>query len=72
MHVDPPLDVAEERDPKGLYAKARSGELTNFTGIDSPYEAPESPEIRVNTTVITAEEAADQVINILRTNGTIS
>ena len=72
VHVDTPLEVAEERDPKGLYAKARSGELTNFTGIDSPYEAPESPEIRVNTTVITAEEAADQVINILRTNGTIS
>jgi bifunctional enzyme CysN/CysC len=72
VHVDTPLDVAEERDPKGLYAKARSGELTNFTGIDSPYEAPESPEIRVDTTVITAEEAADQVINILRTNGTIS
>ncbi|WP_394930539.1 sulfate adenylyltransferase subunit CysN, partial [uncultured Ilumatobacter sp.] len=43
VHVDTPLDIAEERDPKGLYAKARAGELTNFTGIDSPYEAPESP-----------------------------
>ena len=72
VHVDTPLDVAEERDPKGLYAKARSGELANFTGIDSPYEAPETPEIRVDTTVLTAEEAADQVIKILRANGTIS
>ena len=69
VHVDTPLDIAEERDPKGLYAKARAGELTNFTGIDSPYEAPESPEIRVDTTAMTAEEAADQVIAALRSKG---
>jgi len=72
VHVDTPLDVAEERDPKGLYAKARAGELTNFTGIDSPYEAPESPEIRVDTAAMTAEEAADQVIAVLRGRGIIS
>ncbi|MBT4985423.1 MAG: sulfate adenylyltransferase subunit CysN [Ilumatobacter sp.] len=72
VHVDTPLDIAEERDPKGLYAKARAGELTNFTGIDSPYEAPESPEIRVDTAAMTAEEAADQVIAVLRARGTIS
>jgi bifunctional enzyme CysN/CysC len=71
VHVDTPLDIAEERDPKGLYAKARAGELANFTGIDSPYEAPESPEIRVDTTAISAEEAADQVIAALRSAGII-
>ena len=72
VHVDTPLDVAETRDPKGLYAKARAGELANFTGIDSPYEAPESPEVHVDTTVLSAEEAADQVIAALRANGLIS
>ena len=69
VHVDTPLDIAEERDPKGLYAKARAGELTNFTGIDSPYEAPESPEVHVDTMALTAEEAADQVIAALRSKG---
>ncbi len=72
VHVDTPLDVAESRDPKGLYAKARAGELANFTGIDSPYEAPEAPEIRVDTTTVTAEEAADQIVEILRARGTIA
>lgn len=72
VHVDTPLDVAEERDPKGLYAKARSGELANFTGIDSPYEPPESPEVRIDTTSLTAEEAADEIIEALRRNGTIA
>jgi bifunctional enzyme CysN/CysC len=62
IHVDTPLDVAEQRDVKGLYKKARRGELRNFTGIDSPYEAPEAPELVVNTVGRTAEEAADQVI----------
>jgi bifunctional enzyme CysN/CysC len=71
VHVDTPLDVAEERDPKGLYAKARAGELDNFTGIDSPYEAPESPEVRVDTTTMSAEEAADQVIAALRASGLV-
>ncbi|MFK7917845.1 MAG: sulfate adenylyltransferase subunit CysN [Ilumatobacter sp.] len=69
VHVDTPIDVAEARDPKGLYAKARSGELTNFTGIDSPYESPESPEVHVDTTAVSAEEAADEVIAALRANG---
>ena len=54
--------MAEERDVKGLYAKARSGKLKNFTGIDSPYEEPEAPEIRVNTVEMTAEEAADHIV----------
>jgi bifunctional enzyme CysN/CysC len=62
IFVDTPLDVAEARDVKGLYKKARSGALKNFTGIDSPYEAPETPEITVNTVEMTAEEAADFII----------
>lgn len=62
IHVDTPLEVAEARDVKGLYKKAREGKLKNFTGIDSPYEAPESPEIRVNTVEMTPEEAADYII----------
>ena len=70
--MDVPLEVVRARDPKGLYAKARSGELANFTGIDSPYEAPESAEVRVDTTSVTPEEAADQVIARLRTHGIIT
>jgi bifunctional enzyme CysN/CysC len=62
VFVDTPLAVAEERDPKGLYAKARRGELPNFTGIDSPYERPDAPEIHLNTTELTAAEAADAVL----------
>ena len=62
VFIDTPLSVAESRDVKGLYKKARSGELKNFTGIDSPYEAPESPEIRIDTTSMTAEEAADRIV----------
>ena len=71
VFVDTPLAVAERRDPKGLYAKARSGSLTNFTGIDSPYEEPDAPEVRIDTTSITAEEAADLVIAQLRHQGII-
>ena len=62
IFVDTPLEVAESRDVKGLYKKARSGELQNFTGIDSPYEAPEDPEIRVNTVDMTPLEAAEYII----------
>jgi len=62
IFVDTPLEVAEERDVKGLYKKARSGKLKNFTGIDSPYEPPLNPEITVNTVEMTPEEAADHII----------
>jgi adenylylsulfate kinase (EC 2.7.1.25)/sulfate adenylyltransferase subunit 1 (EC 2.7.7.4) len=62
IFVDTPLEVAEARDVKGLYAKARSGQLKNFTGIDSPYEAPENAEMRIDTTAMTPEEAADLII----------
>jgi bifunctional enzyme CysN/CysC len=66
VHVDTPLEVVEARDVKGLYKKARRGELRNFTGIDSPYEVPAAPELRVNTVSCTAEEAAERVIACLR------
>ncbi|TMV84036.1 sulfate adenylyltransferase subunit CysN [Thioclava sp. BHET1] len=62
VFVDTPLEVAEERDVKGLYAKARAGKLKNFTGIDSAYEHPEAPEVRIDTTHMDAEAAADQII----------
>ena len=62
IYVDTPLSVAEARDVKGLYKKARAGALKNFTGIDSPYEAPDQPEIRVNTTEMTVDEAAEHII----------
>jgi bifunctional enzyme CysN/CysC len=65
VFIDTPLRVAESRDVKGLYKKARAGELKNFTGIDSPYEAPRNPEIRIDTTAITPEEAADLIVNTL-------
>lgn len=63
VFIDTPLAEAERRDVKGLYKKARSGALKNFTGIDSPYEAPETPEIRVDTTRETAEDAAERIVD---------
>ncbi|MDZ4394188.1 sulfate adenylyltransferase subunit CysN [Cypionkella sp.] len=65
VYVDTPLDVAESRDVKGLYKKARAGQLKNFTGIDSPYEAPEAAEIVVNTTALSAEEAASRIVDAI-------
>jgi bifunctional enzyme CysN/CysC len=65
VYVDTPLAVAEERDPKGLYKKARRGELQHFTGIDSPYEPPENPELQLDTTVSSAQAAAETVIGLL-------
>ena len=72
VHVDTPVAVAEARDEKGLYRKARRGELTNFTGIDSIYEVPENPEIHVDTSEIAPERAADMIIAHLRQTGIIS
>ncbi len=69
VHVDTPLEVAEERDVKGLYKKARKGEIKNFTGIDSPYEPPKTPEIRIATTDMSPDEAADQLLAFLREKG---
>jgi bifunctional enzyme CysN/CysC len=72
IHVHAPLAVAEERDPKGLYRKAREGELINFTGIDSPYEPPEDPELRIDTTGMTPADGARQVIELLEAAGRLA
>jgi bifunctional enzyme CysN/CysC len=71
VFVDTPLAVAEQRDRKGLYVKARRGELVNFTGIDSPYETPEHPELRLDTVSATAEQAAEAVLERLRDMGVL-
>ena len=65
LFVETLLSGAEERDVKGLYAKARSGQLKNFTGIDSPHEAPEAPEIHIDTTTMSIDDAADQIVCFL-------
>ena len=72
VFVDTPLSVAEARDPKGLYRKARRGELKNFTGIDAPYEAPEVPDLHIDTSAVTAEQAADRIVGALRSAGVIA
>jgi bifunctional enzyme CysN/CysC len=69
IFVDTPLGVAEQRDPKGLYKKARRGDLKNFTGIDSPYERPETPELTIDTTAGTPAEAAELVVDYLKRRG---
>jgi bifunctional enzyme CysN/CysC len=71
IFIDTALAVAEARDPKGLYRKARAGKIRNFTGIDSPYEPPETPEIRIDTARVSAEQAAEQIISQLRYAGVI-
>jgi bifunctional enzyme CysN/CysC len=71
VYVDTPLEVAEERDPKGLYAKARRGELMNFTGIDSPYEEPEAPDVRLDTNTLSPEQAAEALVSGLRAMGLV-
>ncbi len=71
IYVDTPLDVCESRDPKGLYKKARAGEIKQFTGIDSPYEAPEKAEIDLLTANRSVDECADEVINWLQENNYI-
>lgn len=65
IHVSTPLEVCEERDVKGLYAKARRGEIENFTGVSDPYEEPENPELRIDTTHITPEEGVQMVLDYL-------
>ncbi len=72
IFVDTPLAEAEKRDPKGLYGKARRGELPNFTGIDSPYEPPETPEIHLDTTALSATQAAERIIAELDKAGVIA
>lgn len=67
IYVSTPLEVCEERDVKGLYEKARKGEITQFTGIDDPYEAPENPELEIDTSNISIDEAVEMVIEYLET-----
>jgi bifunctional enzyme CysN/CysC len=69
IFVDAPLALAEARDPKGLYRKARKGELPHFTGIDSPYEAPASAEMRIDTQRLSAAQAADLIVEYFRQDG---
>jgi bifunctional enzyme CysN/CysC len=71
VFVDTPLAIAESRDPKGLYKRARRGALKNFTGLDSPYEEPERPEVRVDTTRLTPDQAADLILAQLRRAGVV-
>ena len=72
VFVDCSLAVAEERDPKGLYKKARAGEIKNFTGIDDPYEAPTNPEIHLKTDEMTVQREVSIIIDYLMDNGIIS
>jgi adenylylsulfate kinase len=72
IFVHCPLEVCEQRDPKGLYQKARLGEIQNFTGINSPYEAPDSPELTLDSSVLTVEECVEQVIQYLKSQSLLS
>ena len=71
IFVDTPLAECERRDPKGLYRRARDGKLANFTGINSPYEAPEAPDIHIRTTEMSLEQEIETVMNALRNRGII-
>jgi adenylylsulfate kinase-like enzyme len=71
VFVDTPLEIAERRDRKGLYRKARAGELPHFTGIDSPYEPPPSPEVRIDTVTSTVAESVDRIVTRLRAQGIV-
>jgi sulfate adenylyltransferase len=69
VHVATPLEVCEQRDRKGMYAKARAGLIKGYTGIDDPYQTPESPEVRIDTTHITPDEAAQEILLYLGQKG---
>jgi adenylylsulfate kinase len=72
IFVDTPIEECEKRDPKGLYQKARQGDIKNFTGIDSPYEAPENPEITLVFSGQTAEQSAEQLFDVLKQKGMVA
>lgn len=65
VHIDVPLEVAEQRDPKGLYKKAREGVIKEFTGISAPYEEPENPELKIRTDQLSVEEAVAEIVKYL-------
>lgn len=66
IYIDVTLEIAEQRDPKGLYKKARRGELPNFTGIDSDYEAPENPEVDVDSGALSVEECVEKILDNIK------
>ena len=72
VHVEVPIEVAEERDPKGLYRKARAGQIRGFTGIDQPYEAPDRPELALPTASLSVGESAESVVGLLRDQGLVA
>jgi adenylylsulfate kinase len=72
VYLDVPVSVCEDRDPKGLYKKARAGEIPNFTGISAPYEAPASPELRLDTHALDVEQCVDRIVDYLRGEGFLS
>jgi bifunctional enzyme CysN/CysC len=69
IHVSTPIEVCEQRDPKGLYAKARTGSIKNFTGVSSPYEAPENPELNLDTSQLSVQESVARIISYLEATG---
>jgi len=69
IYLSTPLEECERRDPKGLYHKARSGQIPNFTGIDSPYEVPESPELTLDTSLLSANDCVNAIFDYLEANG---
>ena len=72
IFVDTPLEICEQRDPKGLYKKARAGEIKNFTGLDSPYEAPHNPQVHIKNDGVTVQEVCTQIVNYLVVKGYIN
>lgn len=72
MFIDVPIEVAEQRDPKGLYKKAREGILKEFTGISAPYEAPENPDIHIRADQVSVEDAVRQIIAVIEKRGLLS
>jgi adenylylsulfate kinase len=72
VYVEVPIEVAEARDPKGLYKKARAGEIKEFTGISAPYEAPENPEITIRTDQLSVEECVRKIVDYLAAKGLVS
>lgn len=69
VHVDVPVEIAEQRDPKGLYKKAREGVIKEFTGVSAPYEAPEKPEVYIKNVDLPVKDAVKQIIDYLDTQG---
>lgn len=72
VYIDTPIEICESRDPKGLYKKARKGEISNFTGISSPYESPQHPEIHLKTDEMTIDIAVEKILNYLEDKGYLS